>query len=242
MKVALLSDIHGNYDALSAVLDAADSEGYKEIWTLGDLGGYGPEGDRCFNRLMNEKALLIPGNHDLYYAGKLSSDIFGQEALKALLTAGQKISKPFRDVMSSLPLTARRKGYTLVHGSLTDPARDYVLNLDEAEINFKMLKGKYLLFGHSHKQGCFLQEKKEISWFKPEGNEPLSYNRKRALINPGSVGQPRDGDSRAAWALLDIKKKEVRFMRTPYDIPSYQEKMRKLGASEFLINRVEKGI
>lgn len=241
MKVVLLSDIHGNYDALEAVLADAEESDYKEIWTLGDLGGYGPEGDTCFHRLMAEGALLIPGNHDYYYAGKIKSELFTDEALKALLTAGQKLSSPYRELMKTLPDWASRKGCTLVHGSLTDPIRHYILSLEEAQENFNLLKGSVLLFGHTHKQGCFVQEYDQIFWSKGEEEQTLSWKKKRILINPGSVGQPRDGDPRASWAILDLRKKEVQFKRTSYDIPSYQKKMRELGATEFLINRVEKG-
>lgn len=242
MKVLLLSDIHGNSDALEAVLAESDAQVCKETWSLGDLGGYGPDADRCFQILIERKSLLLAGNHDLYYGGRLDRDLFSPEALKALLVSGQNIGTKFRNTMKELSTSSRRKGYDLVHGSLINPDSDYILTESDAFKNFRVLKTKAALFGHTHRQGSFLYDEGKVSWIAPAEGEILSFRGKKALINPGSVGQPRDGDPRAAWAVLDTRRKEVIFHRTAYDISSYQKKMRDIGASDFLISRVETGI
>lgn len=237
-----MSDIHGNGDALDAVLAQREAAACREIWFLGDLGGYGPETERCYRKLLSRQALIIPGNHDLYYGRRMSGEFFSSEAMLALIVSGQDLSTDYRELMKHLPDTAVRKGFTLVHGSLLNPASDYIHTLDDARKNFARLKGRYALFGHTHRPGAFISHKGEISWITPGDGEVLSLRGKKALINPGSVGQPRDGDPRASWAVLDAAKKEVQYFRTTYDIQSYQGKMVGMGASEFLIARVEKGI
>lgn len=242
MKVLVLSDVHGNLDALESVLLQAQLSNWQEIWFLGDLGGYGPQPDECFQLLKSHKIVFLPGNHDLYYAGVLSRNVFSREALQALLLTRSKIRKEYIDIMKAIPVIQRRKGITLVHGSLVDPKTDYIINIDDAEKNFKILKGNCCLFGHTHIQGCFIQENKITTWFRPSSNDLIKYKGKKILINPGSVGQPRDKDPRAAWAILDTSKKEVQFFRTEYIIENVQNKMRKMGSSEFLINRLETGV
>jgi len=241
LKVLVLSDIHGNLDAMNAVLEEADKLKWKELWFLGDISGYGPEPDKCFTLLQSLKVVYIPGNHDLYYAGKLSRSFFSREALQALLLTGTYIRPDFIAIMKGIPLMQRRKGITMVHGSIIDPSREYILTKDQAEKNFDILKGDCCLFGHTHWQGCFIKDKNTVTWIKPEIGETVSYRKKRILINPGSVGQPRDKDPGAAWAILDMKKKEVQFFRTEYDISATQKKMRAMGSSEFLIKRLETG-
>ncbi|MBN2659364.1 MAG: metallophosphoesterase family protein [Spirochaetales bacterium] len=242
MKVLLLSDIHGNSVALEAVLAEPEARACREIWVLGDLAGYGPEPDRCYSMLRDRKALLIPGNHDLYYGGKMRSDFFSAEAARALVLSNPRVSKEFREVMKHSPLKKRRKGYTLVHGSLLNPSSDYILTADDALRNFRLLKGHGLLFGHTHRQGCFTYDRGDILWTSPRPGEVFSFRGKKALINPGSAGQPRDGDPRAAWAVLDTAARTITFYRSEYDIPAYQEKMKDMGASDFLLTRVEKGL
>jgi len=242
LKVLILSDIHGNLDAFEAVLADAGNISWKELWFLGDLSGYGPETNKCFKLLKSLKSVIIPGNHDLYYANRLSRNLFSSEALQALVLSGNSVDKDFIDIMKAIPLTLIRKGITLVHGSLINPETEYILYEDDAINNLKVLKGKCALFGHTHQQGCFIEDRNELHWIKPETGQIVNYRKKRILINPGSVGQPRDRDPRAAWAVLDTKLKEVQFFRTAYDIAAVQNKMKQMGSSEFLIKRLEKGM
>ncbi|MBB6480514.1 metallophosphoesterase family protein [Spirochaeta isovalerica] len=242
MKVLLLSDVHGNSEALEAVLVEPEARECREIWFLGDLAGYGPEPEICYSMLKKRKALIVPGNHDLYFGGRMSSDFFSAEAARALILTNPRVGKEFREVMKHSPLKKRRKGYTLVHGSLINPSSDYILNADDALQNFRLLKGHGLLYGHTHRQGCFLYDRGEILWLRPSSGEVLSFRGKKILINPGSAGQPRDGDPRAPWAVLDTRAKQITFYRSEYDVAAYQRKMQEIGASDFLLSRVEKGL
>lgn len=241
MKVLLLSDIHGNLEALEAVLSESEKHKWKEIWFLGDLAGYGPETDKCFRLLQLYNLVYIPGNHDLYLAGKLSRNVFSREALQALLLTGSNVKKDFLDILKAIPAMQKRKGITLVHGSPLNPSTDYILFEDEAIEAFDSFRGRCCLYGHTHRQGYFLKSGNTISWNIPEIGEPLCYKGVRVLVNPGSVGQPRDKDPRAAWAIMDLKKKEIQFYRTAYDIEKTQAKMKAIGSSDFLINRLERG-
>ena len=220
----------------------AGSLSWQEIWFLGDLGGYGPEVDKCIRLLKYHNTLFLPGNHDLYYSGRLARGFFSIEARKALILSRDIIKKEYFDAMKVLPVFRKKKGISMVHGSLLDPERDYILHEEDALQNFNLLKGQCCLFGHTHRQGCYLKENKKLFWIRPEDNEVVQYRRKKILINPGSVGQPRDHDPRAAWAILDTKAKEVQFFRTEYNIQRVQRKMEALGSPEFLIRRLESGI
>ena len=145
------------------------------------------------------------------------------------------------DTLKALEPRLERKGVTLVHGSPVDPVSNYLLNINEAEESFKHFRGSSCLFGHTHVQGGVLKSGDGIRWFKPALGEVIDYSKKRILINPGSVGQPRDRDPRAAWALFDRRKKEVQFFRSQYNIQDTQEKMQNLGSSDFLIQRIQRG-
>ena len=242
MKFLIISDIHGNSDALESILAEPEVQECREIWCLGDVAGYGPEPGKCFNILRDRNALFIPGNHDLYFAGKFRSDFFSSEASAALILTASKVGQDFRQLMGFLPVKVRRKGFTLVHGSLINPPTDYILTAEDAYANFKLLKGKGIIYGHTHKQGFFVNQNGVILWSRPKSGESVTYRNRKILFNPGSVGQPRDGDPRAAWAVLNSRTKEVFFYRTSYDIEAYQKKMRDIDASEFLISRVAKGL
>jgi len=242
LNVLVLSDIHGNLEALQAVLEEASAYSWKEIWFLGDLTGYGPDPDGCYNLLSSYPLIMISGNHDLYLAGKLSRDYFSGEALRALILTRSFLSIPLQQRLELLPPRNERKRISLVHGSPENPSREYILSESDALRNFSGFRGDCCLFGHSHLQEYYLLTRKELEWKRPEPGETVSWKRSRILINPGSVGQPRDRDPRAAWCLLDTGKKTAVFYRTPYNYALTQEKMRNRGFSDFLINRLAEGI
>ncbi|MDA3811974.1 MAG: metallophosphoesterase family protein [Spirochaetaceae bacterium] len=241
MKVLVLSDVHGNFEALESVIKESRQFNWKELWFLGDISGYGPEPDKCFRLLSTFKLVFIPGNHDLYYAGRLSRDFFSREALGALILTGSKIKADFKQILKEIPVIQKRRGITLVHGSVMNPEREYILFEDDARRNFDSFKGSCCLFGHTHRQGFFVKEEDEIRWVKPEIGEIVSYKKNRLLVNPGSVGQPRDKDPRAGWAILDTTKKELQFFRTEYNIEETVKKMKALGSSDYLLRRLETG-
>jgi len=241
LKILVLSDIHGNLEALKSVLDASADEQWKEIWFLGDLCGYGPEPDACYNELIQRKLTFIPGNHDLYICGRLKGSFFSYESRKALILSHSFISGELIRIMKELPASRVIRGIHLVHGSPEGPSRSYILNEDDAMRNFLISRKKCILFGHSHFQEYYRITGKLIESSRASDGETISYKNCRLLINPGSIGQPRDRDNRAAWGILDTRRREFTFHRTHYDYTVTQEKMRKAGFSDFLVNRLEAG-
>ncbi len=242
MKVLILADIHGNLNALEAVLEASKIYKWKELWCLGDLGGYGPEPEKCFNLLRSEKAVIVPGNHDLYLAGRMKGSFFSLEAHKSLIYSRSCLSRETVNILKILPEKQKRRGITLVHGSPRNPSSEYILNKEDAIKNFSSFNGFCCLFGHTHIQEYYRLTVSGLEQGSAVEGESVKYKQSRILINPGSVGQPRDGNNKAAWAIIDTGKKEVIFNRTEYDIKGTQEKMRAADSSEYLINRLEKGI
>ena len=241
MIVLVLSDIHGNYQALQAVLKEARRIKWKELWFLGDIVGYGPQPEECYQTLIRHNTVFLPGNHDLYMTGQLSGSYFSDEALRALVMSRGRIKKKNLALIKTLPPWQIRKGVTLVHGSPENPSTDYILSNESALRNFSAFKGKCCLYGHSHIQEYYSLCGTDLIRKKPAPGDSVSYKKCRILANPGSVGQPRDRDPRAAWCILETRKKDITFFRTPYDIAATQEIMRAQGASDFLINRLEKG-
>lgn len=242
MNVLVLSDIHGNLEALESVLEAASRFDWKEIWFLGDLCGYGPDPEACYQRLIQEKHIFIPGNHDLYLCGRMKGDFFSTESRKALILSRSLISGTLVNHMKELPPSVEKKGFLLVHGSPGEPSRSYILTRDDALRNFKVASKKWILFGHSHIQESYSLQKRVLCSSRAENGDVISLKGSKVLINPGSVGQPRDNNPKAAWGILDTGKKEFTFYRTTYDYAKTQTKMRDLGFSDFLIERIARGV
>ncbi len=243
MKALVLSDIHGNLEALEAVLRAAGSFRWKELWFLGDLYGYGPNPEECFEILKQYNLCFIPGNHDLLFCGRLKASLFSEEAYRASLVTRALARQKSLNLVKLLPAEQIHRGIHLLHGSLENPSCDYILDAEDARRNFALAQKACTLFGHSHQQGFFLQEPSgEIVHARGRHGLSVSWKKKKALINPGSVGQPRDGNPEAAWGLLDNRKKEFTFFRSPYDYTITQKKMEKAGLSDFLCQRLARGI
>ncbi len=242
MKVLVLADIHGNLNALQAVLSSSLKYNWKELWFLGDLGGYGPEPEECFKLLKTYKTSFISGNHDLFLADRMSGNFFSNEAFRSLALSRSLVSDEFLEYLHDLPEKKIRKGVTLVHGSPIGPSNDYILGNNDALRNFSHFRGFCCLFGHTHIQKYYLLTPQGLKSGNPESGDMVNFDQNRILVNPGSVGQPRDGDPRAGWCIFDTGKKEIFFHRTEYDINETQQKMREIGSSDFLVNRLEKGI
>jgi predicted phosphodiesterase len=241
MRVLVLSDIHGNLEALEAVLNEASEIGWEQLWFLGDLCGYGPDSEACFQRLREYKLTFLCGNHDLYISGALKGDFFSDSARKALILGRADINFELRLFLSTHSSSTSLMGTDLVHGSPIDPTCNYILNGGDVQASLSQQKKKLLLFGHTHIQTYFtIKGPRDIEEGQIDG-KPLSLKGKKIWINPGSVGQPRDGDNRAAWGILDRSKKEFQFYRTPYNYEITQQKMRQKGYPDFLIDRLNEG-
>lgn len=240
-KALVLSDIHGNLEALDAVLQEAAYYEWSEIWCLGDLCGYGPDSESCFRKLTREKLIFLCGNHDLYVRGDLRGEYFSDNARKALAIGRSGLSEELRFFLSAHSSEKICKGMELVHGSPIDPACAYILNEYDVQANRPRAQKKILLFGHTHIQEYYEITKKQGIIRGLPDEKPLSLKGKRVWINPGSVGQPRDGDNRAAWGIMDWGKKEFTFHRTAYNFVVTQKKLRNGGYPEYLIKRLALG-
>jgi diadenosine tetraphosphatase ApaH/serine/threonine PP2A family protein phosphatase len=240
VRVAIVSDIHGNLHALEAVLEAIDRDAPDAIWCLGDLVGYGPRPNRCCAIVAERADVCLIGNHDLAVLGRLDLDDFQPDAaLSARWTAAALEDAP-RTYLESLRSSDERDGVGLFHASPRDAVWEYVLTPDAAAAAMAAASQDLVLVGHSH---VALHYGDSDGTLLPaaEGSE-LELGDGRWLLNPGSVGQPRDADPRAAWLLLDLEARHASFRRVEYDIAKTQQEIRDRGLPEALAARLEFGV
>ena len=242
MRVAVISDIHSNLPALEAVLADVDREGPDELWCLGDIVGYGPHPNECVELTRARTALSLCGNHDLAVLGTIDIGDFTGDAGAAARWTTNELAAPQAAWLRGLSPTAERSGVELYHGSPRDPVWDYVLTEQVALISILETTAPVVLVGHSHVALGLGWDGEELSGgLAPDGTE-IDLADGRWLLNPGSVGQPRDGDPRAAWLLLDEAAGRATFRRVPYPIAETQAAMRARGLPDALAARLAHGI
>jgi diadenosine tetraphosphatase ApaH/serine/threonine PP2A family protein phosphatase len=241
MRYAILADIHSNLAAFEAVLKDADGRGgFDKIWCLGDVVGYGPDPHECIERLRQFKPVCIAGNHDWAAIGKMDTSEFNPVAAIAAHWTAEQLTAEDKDYLLDLPLTLHENGFTLAHGSPREPIWEYLLSTDVAQENFAYFETAYCLVGHSHVPLIFeLANDKAI--YREFKETTLKLKDRRMIINPGGVGQPRDGDPRASYAIYDAKTKAVHHYRVEYDIQATQKKMAERGLPTPLISRLGVG-
>lgn len=240
MRVALLSDIHSNLVALDAVLAAIGE--VDAVWHCGDVVGYGPEPDAVVARLAEIGAVGVRGNHDLVAIGEDDAADFNPEARTAALWTRDTIADASRAWLTALPTVLEEGDFTLVHGSPRDPIWEYVTSSGVAQDCFPAFASRHCLHGHTHVPAAFRErETGAVDLTTPREGTHLGLAGGRTLLNPGSVGQPRDGDPRASWCLLDTDLGEISWRRTPYDIAATQAAMRRAGLPERLVVRLDHG-
>ena len=242
MKALILADIHSNLEAFQSMLaDAQARGGFDEIWCLGDVVGYGADPGPCIDLLRQHKHSCIAGNHDWASAGKLSLDEFNPIAAQANLWTASQLSDDHKQYLADLPLRLEMQDFTLVHGSPVDPIWEYIVSLSTAAISFQHFKTKYCLVGHSHIPFmCALLEDRCIYVDFPIGT-PVHLGEHRLIINPGAVGQPRDGDPRASYVLYDSDKNTLLRLRAEYPVKTAMVKIVKAGLPPFLAERLSYG-
>jgi predicted phosphodiesterase len=225
-KVLVISDVHANLTALEAVL--ADAGKVHEVWCLGDIAGYGPDPNECIERIQAlPKLTCMMGNHDYGVNGSMALETFNLDAKKALLWQRDILTESSKNFLQTLSQEPRTSGnVTLVHGSPRDPIWEYVMNTMVARINLAYFETLWCLVGHSHFQAVFQyhSEIDEVTIEVPKASERYEM-RERAILNPGSVGQPRDRDPRAAYAFFYPKEKAWEPRRVEYDIASVQKRI-----------------
>ena len=239
MRIAVVSDVHANLHALEAVLAEVEQGGFDELWCLGDVVGYGPKPNECVALLEGRTAICLAGNHDLVVLGKISLATFGGEAGAAAAWTREVLDEPAREFLATLSPSAVTTGAELFHGSPRDPVWDYVMSDEAAHGSFLGSTAPLVLVGHSHVALHFREG--APGELAPE-ETAVELAPGRHILNPGSVGQPRDGDPRAAWLEVDISAGRATFRRTNYSVEQTQAEMRELGLPEVLAARLAHGI
>jgi diadenosine tetraphosphatase ApaH/serine/threonine PP2A family protein phosphatase len=244
MRVVVVSDIHANYHALRAVLAAVDEGGYDELWSLGDVVGYGPQPNRCCEVVAARASLCLAGNHDLAALGTIRAEAFNDDAAAAVRWTADELDAGSRAFLSGLEPAAAREGVELFHGSPVDPVWDYVLDASAAYRAFLATVAPLVLVGHTHLAVALGWHDGTLSRSPCGAGDELSLGRARMLLNPGSVGQPRGGDPRAAWLERELEDGAgwARFRRTPYEVEATQAELRAAGLPEALAARLASGL
>jgi diadenosine tetraphosphatase ApaH/serine/threonine PP2A family protein phosphatase len=240
MRVAVISDIHSNIVALDAVLAAAGA--VDAIWQLGDIVGYGPEPDRVIARLREVGAVGVRGNHDAAACGGSEIEWFNPDARRAMEWTRERISRTSLEWLRGLPEQTPMKDIGLVHGSPREPLWEYVTSVPVARANLAAMEHRLGLNGHTHIPVAFIDDDGRVAAVGPHDGSELELRGRRALLNPGSVGQPRDGDPRAGYAILDPTSDRMTWHRVAYDIEAVQARMRKVGLPPSLAARLSFGL
>ncbi|HEY88441.1 MAG TPA: metallophosphoesterase family protein [Thermoflexia bacterium] len=241
MRYLILSDIHGNNPALQSVL--RDAGEFAEIWCLGDIVGYGPNPNQCIDQLREYPLHCSAGNHDWGALGKTDLYVFNRAARQALLWTRDELTARNMQMLNDLPTSLCVQGYLLAHGSPREPVWEYILNTATAQENFQAIDFRVALVGHTHMPAVFewLPESRNTRLMVPDYEGPLHLDGRRLIINPGSVGQPRDGNPDAAYGILDTEAATFEFRRVPYPVAITQARMSARKLPQRLIDRLEMG-
>jgi diadenosine tetraphosphatase ApaH/serine/threonine PP2A family protein phosphatase len=240
VRAAVVSDIHGNLQALEAVLGAIALDAPDEIWCLGDLVGYGPRPNRCCAVVAERADVCLIGNHDLAALGRLDLEIFSPDAAVSDRWTAEALEPESRSFLEGLEPAGEREGVGLFHASPRDPVWEYVLSPVIAYAGLAAAPQSIVLVGHSHVALSFRLSTTTLA--TAEAGVALELADDRWLLNPGSVGQPRDGDPRAAWLLLDLGARRAEFRRVEYDVAATQAEIRERRLPEALAARLEHGV
>lgn len=241
MRILIISDIHANLTALEAVL--ADAGTFDAAWCLGDLVGYGPDPNECVERIKELPGLqCVLGNHDAAAVGSIDIDAFNPDARKTVMWTHDHLTPANTEYLQNLPERLDLEHITLVHGSPFRPVWEYLLDTRSATISFEFFDTAYCFVGHTHLPVIYLLPDTRLTaqLIVPEHVSQMTLA-PRAILNPGSVGQPRDRDPRAAYAMLDLADYAWEWHRVEYDIQSVQERMRQEDLPERHINRLSAG-
>ncbi len=243
MRIAVISDVHANLPALEAVLADIEAVGPADaLWQLGDVVGYGPHPAEVVERLRSAGAVGVLGNHDAAAIGRIGTEWFNDEARLAIEWSGDRLGPPHLAWLRGQPETRTESGVTLAHGSPRDPIWEYVYSSSIARSNLDAFHTGICLVGHTHVPLVFRERDGQLLAESPVDGETVELASSRTIVNPGSVGQPRDGDPRAAWLLLDTDSATATWRRVPYDVRATQADMRAARLPRRLIDRLELGL
>ncbi|MCP4356566.1 MAG: metallophosphoesterase family protein [Chloroflexi bacterium] len=247
MRILIISDIHANFAAFEAVLTDTVNQ-WDKIWFLGDLVGYGPDPNECVAELQKYNHITLSGNHDQAVLGNMDIKLFNQEANYAISWTREALTEESLAYLDSVPSKTVEGPFTLAHASPRYPIWEYIIDPGTAAENFDWFQTPYCFVGHTHVPIIFEERYKqfrEIYMRAPyylEEDTSFSLGEQRLIINPGSVGQPRDSDPRAAYALLDLETLTCEFKRVEYAVHITQQRMEKFGMPRRLIERLAYGV
>jgi predicted phosphodiesterase len=245
VRYLIISDIHANLTAFETVLNDSGKIGqdYDFVWCLGDVVGYGPDPNQCVELLKTMPHLCLAGNHDWAALGRIDIRTFNADARKAVMWTRDSLSEDSLAYLEALPTTFVLGDFTLAHGSPREPVWEYILDPLIAALNFPHYQTPYCLVGHTHTPVIYRQtsERGDCETVSPVAGQPAKLGKQRQIINPGSVGQPRDSDPRSAYAILDTEKMTWEPRRIAYNIQSVQKRMQAADMPERLIARLEHG-
>lgn len=245
MRITVVSDIHSNLAALDAVLrHAADRQGLQAVWSLGDVVGYGPQPNEVISRLTEHSAAGVSGNHDLAASGAIDTAEFNGDAAVACAWNAAQLSRESNGYLHELPAVTSPSDSrcVLCHGSLRDPTWEYMVTEEAAQAQFALMEVPYSFVGHTHiPLAIEMTADGVLHARRPESGDSVPLEGRRLILNPGGVGQPRDGDPRACYAILDTEAQAVEFWRVPYPIEETQQLMSAAGLPIHLIQRLSVG-
>lgn len=249
MRALIVSDIHSNLEALDAVLGGAP--GHDVVWNLGDLVGYAANPNEVIDRILEKKSISIRGNHDRACTSPEENEDFSAIADRAVQWTRSVLTGQHLEWLENLPagpLSPPGEEVSCVHGSPVHED-EYLISADDADLAFRAAKARITFFGHTHRQVGFVTDGEDLFTVEPlygsdddadEYELPLRQGFKY-LLNPGSLGQPRDGDWRAGFAVYDEDRAVFTWHRAPYDVATTQESIRRAGLPDFLAMRLRAG-
>jgi diadenosine tetraphosphatase ApaH/serine/threonine PP2A family protein phosphatase len=245
LRAAVISDIHANLPALEAVLEGIEATAAEEIWCLGDVVGYGAQPDECADLVRERCAVCLVGNHDLAVLGALDLGAFSESAAEAVRWTQASATAQTLEFLRELEPAGERQEIGLFHASPRDPVWEYVLSVEQAEECLDAQRQRLGLIGHSHTALFFTRpesgERDETRGEQASDGKRLDVSGGSWLLNPGSVGQPRDGDPRAAWLELDTEAQTARFHRASYDVDQAARSIAAAGLPTHLAGRLYAG-
>ena len=239
MRLAVLSDIHANLAALDAV--RGDLPEVDEVWVLGDIVGYGPQPNEVIAGLQAMGARSVMGNHDGAAIGQVDVSWFNPDAARAITWTSEVIDQNARAYLATLPEVRREGDLTAVHGSPRDPTWEYISDASVAEANLASFDTRLCLHGHTHVPIVYRADDGRVETVSAVPGSRVSVETGRLLVNPGSVGQPRDGNPAASYLVIDTAAQAAQFHRVTYDVAATQRLMRDVGLPPRLAERLTYG-
>ena len=241
MLVGLLSDPHANLPALEAVLDDVRTAVPDALVCLGDFVDYGAQPDEVVAALRDQCSMSLCGNHDLAVLGDLDPRLFNPVAAQALTWTAERIQPETAAFLRTLSPAGAFAGLDLAHASPRDPVEEYVTDELVAQCSFDERTFSTVAVGHTHVPAVFVTDGARVVWVDPEPGEPVQLDGVRAIVNPGAVGQPRDGDPRASWATWDTRRCPFVVRRVDYPVEQSQQAILRAGLPPFLAHRLAHG-